>query len=474
MSVNIILGPPGTGKTTKLLSIMEKALQAGVSIENIAFISFTKRAIKEARDRVKKKFNLQNSDIKHFRTLHSFAFQQLGLSSKHLMRKENYHELAEMLGIELAGMNTLDLLEEIDFITTVLPGDRMLFLDGVARNKQMHIKNIWEKFVNDDLDYFQLEQVSEGLRRYKQMYSLMDYTDILEYFLHADFLQKFDLLLIDETQDLSALQWAVVNKIKDNAKEIYIAGDDDQSIFRWAGADIETFIGLEGDVTVLDTSYRLPKQVHEFSKKIVSRIGYRRQKEYYSNSTEGSVSYINDIDQLNLANGSWLILARSGYTLRPYLEYIWDMKMFYAFKDKGLDNCLACQTIKSYIRIQNGQMIDKKALKVMHAYMSNTDEITKPWHEALDLMPSERKLLFMQFEKEGENFFTPRIIFSTIHGAKGAEADNVVISPDLSYKAYNEMLENPDDEARVFYVGITRAKQNLFILTPQTRYYYEL
>jgi len=474
VTVQIILGPPGTGKTTKLLSIMEEALLSGIPIERVAFISFTKRAIKEARDRVKKKFSLDNSQIKNFRTLHSFAFSQLGLSSKHLMRKTNYHELADTLGIELAGMNVTDLLDEIDFVINVTPGDRMLFLDGVARNKRVSIKEVWEKFANDDLDYFQLEQVAEGLRRYKQMYSLMDYTDILEYFLDADLTQDFDLLLIDETQDLSALQWAVVNKIKERSKQVYIAGDDDQSIFRWAGADIETFIGLEGNVTVLDTSYRLPKQVHAFSKKIVSRISYRRQKEYFSNATEGSVSFINDIDQLDFSKGSWLILARSAYTLKPYLEYIWDTKMFYAFKDKGLDNCVACQVIKSYIRIQRGQKIDKKDYALMQAHMTNKEDMQRPWHEALDLISDERKLLFQQFEKEGENFFSPRIIFSTIHGAKGAEADNVVISPDLSYKAYNEMLENPDDEARVFYVGITRAKKNLFILTPQTRYYYDL
>jgi DNA helicase-2/ATP-dependent DNA helicase PcrA len=56
---------------------------------------------------------------------------------------------------------------------------------------------------------------------------------------------------------------------------------------------------------------------------------------------------------------------------------------------------------------------------------------------------------------------------STIHGAKGGEADNVVLFTDLSPAAEAQMNINPDDTHRVFYVGVTRAKQNLFIVEPQ-------
>ena len=48
-----------------------------------------------------------------------------------------------------------------------------------------------------------------------------------------------DVLIIDEAQDLLPVQWAMVNRIMDKAGEVYIAGDDDQSIFKWAGANPE-------------------------------------------------------------------------------------------------------------------------------------------------------------------------------------------------------------------------------------------
>ena len=63
----------------------------------------------------------------------------------------------------------------------------------------------------------------------------------------------------------------------------------------------------------------------------------------------------------------------------------------------------------------------------------------------------------------------PRIRLSTIHAAKGTEATNVILLTDLSTRIYNSYKANPEDEARVFYVGLTRAKQNLFLIEPKSQ-----
>ena len=71
-------------------------------------------------------------------------------------------------------------------------------------------------------------------------------------------------LFVDEAQDLSAHQWQVIDMIQEVAKpiETYIAGDDDQAIFRWAGADIEHFIAMAKNdantIIPLTQSYRIP------------------------------------------------------------------------------------------------------------------------------------------------------------------------------------------------------------------------
>jgi len=61
----------------------------------------------------------------------------------------------------------------------------------------------------------------------------------------------------------------------------------------------------------------------------------------------------------------------------------------------------------------------------------------------------------------------PKINLSTIHGAKGGEADNVMLLTDLSRKSQEAMERDSDDECRVFYVGATRAREQLHIIQPQ-------
>jgi superfamily I DNA/RNA helicase len=61
----------------------------------------------------------------------------------------------------------------------------------------------------------------------------------------------------------------------------------------------------------------------------------------------------------------------------------------------------------------------------------------------------------------------PRILLSTIHGAKGGECDNVVLFTDLSTNTQKNFERNPDDENRLFYVGATRAKNHLHVIRPK-------
>ena len=80
----------------------------------------------------------------------------------------------------------------------------------------------------------------------------------------------------------------------------------------------------------------------------------------------------------------------------------------------------------------------------------------------------------MERALEVDDISEPRITISTIHGAKGGEADNVVLLSDMGLNAYNAMIDNEDAEHRVWYVGVTRAKKKLYICEPSTQYIYDL
>ena len=113
------------------------------------------------------------------------------------------------------------------------------------------------------------------------------------------------------------------------------------------------------------------------------------------------------------------------------------------------------------IRADDEDMFDLKQLQDHHGLLA-TDEMI--WHEAMDRIPDTDRAYVTALLRRGEKFNAkPRIRLSTIHGTKGGEAENVVILPDLTAAA---MEEYGDDLHRVFYVGVTRTLQNLYILEP--------
>ena len=95
----------------------------------------------------------------------------------------------------------------------------------------------------------------------------------------------------------------------------------------------------------------------------------------------------------------------------------------------------------------------------------------KPWFEAFDDAPSRDVNYLRKMRKNGEKLNEePRITLSTIHGAKGGESQNVVLLTDLSENTMKAYEKNPDDENRLFYVGATRTKEHLHIISPKQEY----
>ena len=97
--VMTIFGPPGTGKTTRLLNIVEEEINNGTAVDKIGFFSFTKKASLEAVTRAMVKFRLDKKDFTYFRTLHSLAFMQIGISHSQILTQSKYKEISDWLKI---------------------------------------------------------------------------------------------------------------------------------------------------------------------------------------------------------------------------------------------------------------------------------------------------------------------------------------------------------------------------------------
>ena len=96
------------------------------------------------------------------------------------------------------------------------------------------------------------------------------------------------------------------------------------------------------------------------------------------------------------------------------------------------------------------------------------------WHRALNKIDLETKNYVLNALKRKDNVKNPRIKISTIHSMKGGECDNIVIVPDLSYAAHKTYRRDPSIEHRVYYVAVTRTKQSLHIMMPETKEFYEM
>lgn len=502
--VQIILGPPGTGKTTALLTILNNILKEGVDAGKIGFISFARKTIEEVCERVNKQFGLVYKDLPYFRTTHSLCFRQLGLSADQVMRKKNYAEIGTLLGMEFRGYEFAD-SEDLERVDNSLFMDRYVFLDSLARSKMNTHEEQWNDVEELKLSWTEFEYYSKTLAKYKEENCLLDFTDILENFLQAGASPKLHSLFVDEAQDLSKLQWYVISKLAKNSEHIYIAGDDDQAVFTWSGADVDTFISLEGESKVLNKSYRLPKKIHALSQDVVKNISKRLDKPWTHNGEEGQVSRHTDAEDVPLKEGEWFILARNRYLYKEFEEICIREGYSYITMSgvKTIFQSQKLQAIKLWTRLKKGDELPLDEVKIIYKYMVTGTGIAKgfkslkdassdilytletlkenhgllldgEWFETLTAIEQDQIDYIRRARKNGESLSAPRITMSTIHSTKGGECDNVLIITDMSKRTYDDYIEQQDNETRVFYVAITRAKKHLHILEPQTPRYFDL
>ncbi len=426
---------------------MEKRLEQGVSPSRIAFISFTRSAVRDARRLAIERFGLTNDDLPYFRTVHALAFHQLSLRRSDVFGREALSYLSEVTGEDLTGKI------ELDAPTLGDRGDTLLFLDQLARNTLRSLRSVWNDH-DSSVDWFRLKRFTDAYAVLRRDLGLCDFTEMLERYVHQGSPIDVDLCLLDECQDTTPLQWQVIDRAFSETPDMIIGGDDDQHLFEWSGASVERVLSWPHAREVLSQSYRLPRKIWQLANEVASQIGRRWAKAFSPRDDEGTVEWLSRPDEVDLSAGTWLLLARTRRQLASLVEIARDQGVVHTVMGRSVVDPDHVRQIQDYERTRAG------------------DPNRPLWHDALTSIPLDAREFLLACRRRGESLTRePRVRIETIHGAKGLEADNVLLLTDLNARVRRGQEVNFDAEQRVLYVAVTRARQALFLVMPQ-RYGY--
>ena len=468
-----VIGPPGTGKTRRLLNEVQKYVKKGVPLNRIGYFAFTRKAAGEARDRyLKVETHLSKKDIKHFQTLHSLAFNNLGLKEENVMQELNYKRIGEECGIQIS----YAAYETNSWNGIFSSNSEYLNLINLARVRQTSPLNELDR--NEHLgkiERYKLDAIAQEINNYKQVNGLIDYTDMLDKFLKKGNVEnKFDVIFVDEAQDLSLIQWKMIEKIeKTNQCDVWIAGDDDQAIFGWAGADVDSFINWKAKEIPLQKSERVPSEIQIKALQIIDRVQDNRlNKDYFPKKEVCEILMQFKLSAIDMTKGEWLILARTNPLLKPIPRYLKSMGLFFETAQGNSIGKTLFEDINYWNKIRKGEKIPEVQEQRVLERMSKRDNKLE-WYDAFDQVALSKKDYVRSMLANGEDLSKePRIKVSTIHGAKGGEATNVVLflnQTKNTMKAAKKSVTKQDEEYRVWYVAVTRTIQKLYLIKCNNR-----
>jgi DNA helicase-2/ATP-dependent DNA helicase PcrA len=402
------------------------------------------------------------------------------MKKSEVMQDEHYEDIGKKLGIEVTVYS--DGQERTGFVDS----DSEYFnLINAARIKGITSEEEYNSdMYSSELDKNLIPILEDEINNYKDAFQLKDFTDMIHKFNKAELCPKFDVVFIDEAQDLSPIQWKMFEELKKNTKHMILAGDDDQAIYAWAGADVKRFQDEPAKEIVLPQSYRVPRTIQHIADNILDRIPDERRikKEWEARDEEGDIYFGTSVEDVPLHKGKWLVLARYNDRLIKLKSSLRDMGIYFEYKGRKSYKTRLYNAIQNYTRWTKGEKLSITECRDLFEYLgkdfTQTEERmydlrefgyshTKRWFDVFETEPDD-SLYIRNMLSQGEELSQPaRVILSTIHSAKGGEAENVLLILDNTKNIREAIERSPDksdEENRIWYVGVTRTKQNLYIL----------
>lgn len=532
----VVLGPPGSGKTTAMVTTSKGWFDSGVGTGEVAYLAFTKAAAREAAGRVMDEdFKKDHGEaLPYFRTLHSLAYMGL----KKAKPDVRLVTVADMKGFEkwssLQGTYAINEWEDLAEVYKRLQDrganartewDECLTAYTLSRisardyddlaGAKIRMSNVACAAIGR-IEEAQYQMFVEKYETYKETNGLVDFTDMLSYALtEMEPVSDVKYAVIDESQDLAPILHTITDRLFQGAKEIWHAGDDDQSIFKFSAADAALFIERARRSTriYLRQTHRFGDEIVDFSKQIISRVGDRVKKEVLGAKGREHLIRLTGSFQPT-AVGEALILHRhvngcqalgkayieSGLPFRnergrdPLGSYN-RILAYKALKDlsdgkeapMGSVTRLVDDLMPSMVVDERKVGSEKKTRLIVHGAKKkmqnnaisgdvNLGDLVRAGILTEDGADVVRQKFFHVFKHSDDLEYYNRVtengfdlhgkcpVITTIHGSKGREADKVTVFTEMGTKCWDD----PDTEHRLAYVAATRTKRELEICSENT------
>ena len=532
-----IVGPPGTGKTTRLVELYYDLIKH-YRMETIITISHTNVAADEIRDRIRNQENAIKYGVWDKIKSHNKKFYEDHISTIHSYCKSNLfgaQVFDEECYIELDRQNKLFSRhyrggKDLQTLSKRHPFWKFL---GFATDNALTFSEYWKKLSPYDRDEYkynlpQLISLNEYYQKFKKDYKLnkkssnvVDFIDMIDQFNKAPKDPNIKVLIVDEAQDSSVPQRKALDKMEKNAEVVYWAGDPDQSIYGFAGADPDYFSRISAEPhEELKQGYRCPRVINEYCKEVIAPIwqhyGYTRtwepRKDKEGKIIEGEKYQLENLERcpqlprlmerLHNTEETFIFTYRGGtecleriltFLKREGIRYAsygtenkfvkdWEIGCHRNFPDFASGKPLDLKLIKDICKKGNSlllergyqkfdfkdfkkgdytlhELINKGIFKPQASQYRKYEQVKHKESGSSDLENFKRTEYINKIIKENIDLKKNlRVFYDNIHSIKGTEFDNVI---------FDESLIRPEprfDRLRLRYVGCSRAKKTLWLL----------
>ena len=295
----LVLAGPGSGKTTVVTKRVQYLVQdCSISPSSILVITFTKAAAMEMKERFTRLMEQQAQPPGgygnvSFGTFHAVFFNILKLSYGFTVANIITEETRRQYLKESADQMKLEIDDENEFLTGIA-GEISLI-----KNERVELEHYFSKNCSEEV----FRKIYEGYEERKKRARLIDFDDMLVYTwellsqrkdILSAWQKKYQYILVDEFQDINRLQYDILRLLAEPENNLFIVGDDDQSIYRFRGARPEIMLNFRKDYpqsgqVLLNDNFRSTTQIVEAAGRVIARNKTRFPKNIIARGGDGAL-----------------------------------------------------------------------------------------------------------------------------------------------------------------------------------------